>query len=125
MFVSQSMTRKVITIDKDADIYEAKDKMVKHRIRHLPVVGRNNLFAAFETFKPEVIIVSAGFDAHVDDDMSDIKLSTEGFSWIMEKIVKMAGSYSNDRLISVLEGGYSLKRLPELAKNHVKILLNS
>jgi acetoin utilization deacetylase AcuC-like enzyme len=86
---------------------------------------KNDLFAAFETFKPEFIIVSTGFDAHIDDDMSDIKLSTEGFSWIMEKIVKMAGIYSNGRLISVLEGGYSLKRLPELAKNHVKILLNT
>ena len=85
----------------------------------------NDLFAAFKTFKPEVIIVSAGFDAHIDDDMSDIRLSTEGFSWIMEKIVEMAGIYSNGRLISVLEGGYSLKRLPELAKNHVEILLNS
>ncbi len=84
----------------------------------------NDLFAAFETFKPEVIIVSAGFDAHIDDDMSDISLSTEGFSWIMEKIVEMAGIYSNGRLISVLEGGYSLKRLPELAKNHIEILLN-
>ncbi len=84
----------------------------------------NDLFAAFETFKPEVIVVSAGFDAHIDDDMSDISLSTEGFSWIMEKIVKMAGIYSNGRLVSVLEGGYSLKRLPELAKNHVEILLN-
>ncbi len=49
MFVSQSMTRKVITIDKDADIYEAKDKMVKHRIRHLPVVGRNNLLVGIVT----------------------------------------------------------------------------
>jgi len=84
----------------------------------------NDLFAAFETFKPEVIIVSTGFDAHIDDDMSDIRLSTKGFSWIMEKIVKMAGIYSNNRLISVLEGGYSLKRLPELAKNHIEILLN-
>jgi acetoin utilization deacetylase AcuC-like enzyme len=88
-------------------------------------IFENDLFAAFETFKPEVIIVSAGFDAHIDDDMSDIRLSTEGFSWIMEKIVEMAGIYSNGRLISVLEGGYSLKRLPELAKNHVEILLNS
>ena len=42
MFVSQSMTRDVITIDKDADIFEAKDKMTKHRIRHLPVVGKDN-----------------------------------------------------------------------------------
>ena len=42
MFVSQSMTREVITIDKDADIFEAKDKMDKHRIRHLPVVAKDN-----------------------------------------------------------------------------------
>lgn len=83
-----------------------------------------DLFPAFESFKPEVILVSAGFDAHVDDDMSDIKLSTEGFSWIMEKIVEMADQYSNGRIISIFEGGYSLKRLPELAKNHIEILLN-
>ena len=81
----------------------------------LPVLG---------AFDPEVIIVSAGFDAHVDDDMSDMKLSTDGYSKIMEKIVGLAEQYSNGRLISVLEGGYCLKRLPELARNHVKILLN-
>ncbi len=83
-----------------------------------------DLFPAFEKFEPEVILVSTGFDAHVDDDMSDVRLSTEGFSWIMERIVEMAENYSNGRLISVLEGGYSLTRLPELAKNHVDILLN-
>jgi len=85
----------------------------------------NNLFVAFETFKPEIIIASAGFDAHIDDNIADIRLSTEGFSWIMKKIVEMANSYSNGRLISVLEGGYSLNRLPELAKNHVEILLGT
>ena len=52
---------------------------------------QRDLFPAFEEFKPEVILVSAGFDAHIDDDMSDIKLSTECFSWIMENIVGMAG----------------------------------
>lgn len=85
---------------------------------------KRDLFPAFESFKPEVIIVSTGFDSHVDDDMSDIKLSTEAFSWIIKSLVQMADKYSNKRLISILEGGYSLKRLPELAKNHVEILLN-
>ncbi|MBN1932799.1 MAG: histone deacetylase [Desulfobacterales bacterium] len=84
-----------------------------------------DLFPAFKTFKPEVILVSVGFDGHVDDDMSDIQLSTSGFSWIQSKIVEMAESYSKGRLISILEGGYSLERLPDLAKNHVEILLNS
>jgi acetoin utilization deacetylase AcuC-like enzyme len=84
----------------------------------------NDLMPAFERFEPEVIIVSSGFDAHVDDEMSDIKLTTDGFSWIMRKIYGMAEKYSGGRIISVLEGGYSLARLPELAKNHVEILLN-
>lgn len=84
----------------------------------------NDLLPSFERFEPEVVIASTGFDAHVDDDMSDIKISTEGFSWIMKKIFDMAEKYAKGRLISVLEGGYSLDRLPELAKNHVEILLN-
>jgi acetoin utilization deacetylase AcuC-like enzyme len=83
-----------------------------------------DLFPAFAEFQPEVMLLSTGFDAHKDDDMSDIKLSTEGFSWIMHQMVAMAERYSQGRLISILEGGYSLKRLPELAANHVAILLN-
>ena len=83
-----------------------------------------DLVPAFEEFKPEVILVSVGFDAHIDDDMSDIKLSTAGFSWIMQRIVALGRQHSKGRIISVLEGGYALKRLPELAANHVKILLN-
>lgn len=83
-----------------------------------------DLFPGFEGFKPEVIIVSAGFDAHIEDDMSDIRLTTECFTWMMRQIVAMAKKYSNGRIISVLEGGYALDRLPELAKNHVSVLLN-
>jgi acetoin utilization deacetylase AcuC-like enzyme len=86
---------------------------------------QRDLFPAFADFKPEVILASTGFDAHMDDDMSDIRLSTEGFSWIAQKIVEMANSYAKGRLISILEGGYSLQRLPELARNHVEILLNA
>ena len=86
---------------------------------------KKDLFPALDEFKPEVILVSAGFDAHVDDDMSDIKLSTESFSWIMEHIVGMADKYAKGRVISVLEGGYALNRLPELAKNHLEILLGN
>lgn len=86
---------------------------------------QRDLLPAFAEFKPEVILVSAGFDAHRDDDMSDIKLSTEGFSWIMQQVVDMAASYAKGRVVSVLEGGYCLARLPELAKNHIEILLNA
>jgi acetoin utilization deacetylase AcuC-like enzyme len=82
----------------------------------LPVISK---------FNPEVIIVSAGFDAHVDDDMSELSLTTEGYSKIMERIVQLAQQVTGGKLISVLEGGYCLERLPELAANHVRILLNA
>jgi acetoin utilization deacetylase AcuC-like enzyme len=84
----------------------------------------HDFFPTFDRFEPEVIIVSAGFDAHEDDNMSGIKLSTKGFSQIMKEIVQLANNHAEGRLISVLEGGYCLERLPELAKNHVEILLN-
>jgi acetoin utilization deacetylase AcuC-like enzyme len=71
-----------------------------------------------------VILVSAGFDAHRDDDMSDIRLSTELFSWMMKTILRLADGYCGGRLVSILEGGYSLKALPELVKNHVLVLLD-
>ena len=84
---------------------------------------QRDFIPVIEAFSPEVIIVSAGFDAHVDDDMSDIKLSTQGYTRIMERIVALAELYSDGKVISVLEGGYCLERLPELAANHVKVLL--
>ncbi len=83
-----------------------------------------DLYPAFEEFKPEMILTSTGFDGHRDDDMSDIKLSTEFYSWVMRKVLGLAQTYTKGRLVSILEGGYCLKRLPELARNHVDILLN-
>ena len=82
-----------------------------------------DLIPAFDRFQPEVILVSAGFDAHEDDDMSGINLSTSGYSWIMNRVMGLAERYARGRLISILEGGYSLSRLPELACNHMEILL--
>ncbi len=84
-----------------------------------------DLIPAFERFQPEVILLSSGFDAHADDDMSNINLSTAGFSWIMERIKRLADQYARGRVISILEGGYSLNRLPELIRNHMKILLGN
>jgi acetoin utilization deacetylase AcuC-like enzyme len=83
-----------------------------------------DLLPAFEEFKPEVILVSTGFDAHIEDAMSGIKVTTDCFSWIMKKIVKLADTYCKGKIISILEGGYCLKRLPELVINHIKILLD-
>jgi len=85
---------------------------------------RRDMMPSIDAFAPEIVIVSAGFDAHMDDDMSDIRLSTEGFSWIMHQVMSLAEKHANGRVLSVLEGGYALHRLGELARNHVSILLN-
>lgn len=83
-----------------------------------------DLVTAMQRFRPEFVLVSLGFDAHEDDDMSDVSLTTEGYSWVMEQIVDIAARHADGKLISILEGGYDLNRLPELAGNHVQILLN-
>ncbi|MGD9052949.1 MAG: histone deacetylase [Desulfobacterales bacterium] len=86
---------------------------------------QRDLVPAFAEFKPQVILVSSGFDGHIEDNMSDIKLTTEGFTWIIKLIVELAAEHAGGRLISVLEGGYSIRRLPELARNHIKILMEA
>ncbi len=78
---------------------------------------------AMTRFRPQVIIVSTGFDAHVDDDMADVALTTAGYAWMMEEIIQLGDRFADGKLISVLEGGYCLERLPELAADHVQTLL--
>lgn len=77
---------------------------------------------AFKKFKPEVILVSAGFDAHSSDLMSGINLTAEGYKFISKTIVNLANRYADGRLISILEGGYNLEVLPLLVADHIKIL---
>jgi len=77
---------------------------------------------AFENFQPEVILLSAGFDAHGSDLMSGTNLSTAGYDFITEEIVSLVDTYAKGRVISILEGGYNLKILPVLVENHIKIL---
>ncbi|MFZ0242081.1 MAG: histone deacetylase [Desulfobacterales bacterium] len=82
-----------------------------------------NLVKDFDRFKPEFMLVSAGFDGHKDDDMSDMNLTTPWYSWVMKRIMEIADAHCSGRIVSVLEGGYCLQRLPELARNHVAVLL--
>ncbi|MGV8075008.1 MAG: histone deacetylase [Syntrophobacteraceae bacterium] len=84
---------------------------------------RKVLMPAFDWFKPEIILLSTGFDAHKEDIISHMSVTTEGFSRIMEQIVEMGEKHAQGRIVSILEGGYCLNRLPELTVNHLKILL--
>ena len=70
-------------------------------------------------FKPECVIISAGFDAHRDDPLADVQLSTECFRWMTERLLETAAQHAGGRLLSVLEGGYNLDRLGDCVAAHV------
>ena len=76
-------------------------------------------------FNPQVILLSTGFDAHRDDEMSDMRVTTDGFTHMAQTVFQWAEAYAGGRLLSILEGGYCLERLPELAANHVRVLLDA
>lgn len=81
------------------------------------------LLPAADAFRPQVVLVSMGFDAHKEDEMSGIRLTTPCFTWIMERIMEMADRYAGGRVLSILEGGYEVDTLAELSHNHVEILM--
>ncbi len=75
-----------------------------------------------DAFKPECVIISAGFDAHRDDPLADLQLSTRCFQWMTERLMEVAAQYAGGRLLSVLEGGYNLERLGDCVAAHVERL---
>ena len=75
-----------------------------------------------DEFQPVLIIISAGFDAHKDDPLANINLTTGFFAWMTRVLMEKADVYANGRIISVLEGGYNLQRLPECIAVHVQAL---
>jgi acetoin utilization deacetylase AcuC-like enzyme len=78
---------------------------------------------ALERFQPEMVFISAGFDAHRDDDMSHVSLSDDDFRWVSEHIVRIASQYAGGRMVSVLEGGYELNSLARCVATHVRVLM--
>jgi acetoin utilization deacetylase AcuC-like enzyme len=78
---------------------------------------------ALNDFQPEMIFVSAGFDAHGDDDMSNICLTDADFRWVTEQILQIAAASASNRIVSVLEGGYELNSLARCVDEHIRILM--
>jgi len=73
-------------------------------------------------FKPEMIFVSAGFDAHRDDDLGRLGLVEADYEWITRRIVDVADKHAKGRIVSCLEGGYNLQALARSVAAHVKVL---
>jgi len=77
-----------------------------------------------DLFEPEVILISAGFDAHKRDPLAGINLESEDYYTLTKNIVEIAKRHSNGRIISFLEGGYDLQALSECIEAHLKALSN-
>ena len=75
-----------------------------------------------ERFRPEVVLVSAGFDAHGLDPIGGMRVSTEGFSWMTRALEEVAGTFAGGRLVSLLEGGYHPEATAAAAVEHVRVL---
>ncbi|MDH5455934.1 MAG: histone deacetylase family protein [Gammaproteobacteria bacterium] len=78
---------------------------------------------ALSAFRPEFVFVSAGFDAHRDDDMSHVALTDADFRWVSERIVDIAKASASGRIVSVLEGGYELNSLARCVEAHIRVLM--
>lgn len=78
---------------------------------------------ALENFKPQMIFISAGFDAHAEDPLADLALGDNDFVWITEQIMSVADATADGRIVSMLEGGYALPALARSATAHVRTLM--
>jgi acetoin utilization deacetylase AcuC-like enzyme len=77
---------------------------------------------ALHSFRPDLILVSAGFDAHEHDPLAQIMLQDGDFNWITRELCEYAGEACHDRIVSTLEGGYNLQALATAAQAHVSAL---
>ena len=78
---------------------------------------------ALDVFAPQLVLVSAGFDAHRLDPLANLNLENDDFRWVTERLVDVAEKHAHGRLVSTLEGGYSLTAMREAGSAHVAALL--
>ena len=77
---------------------------------------------ALDAFKPRLVLVSAGFDAHAADPLGDLLLDEDDFAWVTQFIVSAAQQHADGRIVSVLEGGYDLNALARSVATHLQAL---
>lgn len=89
------------------------------------VAWSERILPALDSFAPELVVVSAGFDAHRRDPLAQLNVETEDFVWLTEELLAVAARHADGRLVSVLEGGYDLAALAESVTTHVGALMRS
>jgi acetoin utilization deacetylase AcuC-like enzyme len=82
------------------------------------------ILPALEAFKPDLLVISAGFDAHKADPLAQLRLDASDFTWVTGKLLEVARAHCQGRVVSLLEGGYDLDALAESAAAHVRALMD-
>jgi acetoin utilization deacetylase AcuC-like enzyme len=77
---------------------------------------------ALHDFSPQLVIFSAGFDAHAEDEMAMLRFSDADYAWVTEQLKAVADKHSDGRMVSMLEGGYALSALGRSAVQHIKVM---
>ena len=92
---------------------------------HMQRVYEAEVFPKIDAFAPELILISAGFDAHAADPLANLNWREKDFVWLTEKLCALAAKHCEGRVVSVLEGGYDLDALSESAAAHVSALMRA
>uniref|UniRef100_A0A2A3JRB2 Histone deacetylase domain-containing protein n=1 Tax=Alloyangia mangrovi TaxID=1779329 RepID=A0A2A3JRB2_9RHOB len=82
-------------------------------------------FPRLDAFRPDLVILSAGFDAHADDPLAELNWREEDFAWLTRELCRIAQGSAQGRVVSVLEGGYDLRALADSARVHVQELIEA
>ena len=90
--------------------------------RELKQAVREVWIPALDDFKPELIVFSAGFDAHAEDDMAMLRFGDADYAWVTGQLKAIADRHAKGRMVSMLEGGYSLSALGRSAIQHIKAM---
>jgi acetoin utilization deacetylase AcuC-like enzyme len=90
---------------------------------HFREAFKSRVLPALQDFSPDLILISAGFDAHHRDPLAQINLVGDDFDWATARLMDVAGKFCNNRVVSSLEGGYDLEGLAESAGLHIQRLL--
>lgn len=88
-------------------------------------VMEGRILPRIDEFQPDVVIISAGFDAHYRDPLASLRLKEEDFAWATARLMELADRHSGGRVVSVLEGGYDLQGLSSSVAAHVATLMGA
>ena len=115
---------------------DARERGIANNVVNVPLRARDGsaefrdawagtIIPALDLFEPQFLIISAGFDAHREDPLAQIRLETGDFGWITDALLAVAHKHCGGRVVSVLEGGYDLDALATSAAIHVRGLMNA